>query len=58
MKNLLVDVYQVCSNKSPRVKIGPVPGVIDFPYMYYILVVKTFKKTCENPKDVELRYLA
>jgi hypothetical protein len=40
MKHLLVDVYQVCSNKSPRVKIGQSPGAIDFPYMY---IVKTLK---------------
>jgi hypothetical protein len=26
MKHLLVGVYQVCSNKSPGVKIGPSPG--------------------------------
>jgi hypothetical protein len=25
-----MDVYQVCSNKSFKVKIGPAPGVIDF----------------------------
>jgi hypothetical protein len=30
--------YQVCSNKCPGVKIGPAPGVIDFPYLY---IVKT-----------------
>jgi hypothetical protein len=27
----LSDVYQVCSNKDPGVKIGPALGVIDFP---------------------------
>jgi hypothetical protein len=26
MKNLLMSVYQNCSNKSPWVKIGPTPG--------------------------------
>jgi hypothetical protein len=26
MKYLLMGVYQVCSNKSPRVKIGPAGG--------------------------------
>jgi hypothetical protein len=31
MKYLLVGVYQVCSNKSPVVKSGPAPGIIDFP---------------------------
>jgi hypothetical protein len=32
MKRLLIDFYQLCSNKSPGVKIGPVGGeVIDFP---------------------------
>jgi hypothetical protein len=31
MKYLLVSVYQVCSNESPRVKIGLTPWVIDFP---------------------------
>jgi hypothetical protein len=41
LRYLAVDVYQVCSNKSPRVKIGHTPGVIDFPYMY---IVKTLKK--------------
>jgi hypothetical protein len=34
VKHLLVSVYQVCSNKSPGVKIGPTQGVIDFPYMF------------------------
>jgi hypothetical protein len=33
MKHVLMGVYQDCSNKSPGVKIGPAPGVIDFPYM-------------------------
>jgi hypothetical protein len=27
MKHLLMGVYQVCSNKSPWVKIGPARGV-------------------------------
>jgi hypothetical protein len=45
MQIFLVDVYQVCSNKSTRVKIGPVPGVIDFPYMF---IVKTLKKKNQN----------
>jgi hypothetical protein len=35
-EHLLVDVLQVCSIKSPRIKIGPAPGVIDFPYMYMV----------------------
>jgi hypothetical protein len=34
MKHLLMGVYQVCSNESPGLKIGPALGVIDFPYMY------------------------
>jgi SPX domain protein involved in polyphosphate accumulation len=33
MKHLPVSVFKVCSNKSPRVKIGPATGDIDFPYM-------------------------
>jgi hypothetical protein len=40
MKHHLVRVYQVCSNNSPGVKIGPALGVIDFPYLY---TVKTLK---------------
>jgi hypothetical protein len=48
-------VYQVCSNKSPGVKIGPAPGVIDFPYMH---IVKTLKSSLKEPKELELRYLA
>jgi hypothetical protein len=58
MKHLLADFYQVCSNKrlkNPRVKISPLPGGIDFPYMY---IVKLKKRSCENPKEVEFRYLA
>jgi hypothetical protein len=27
MKHLLMVVFQVCSNKSPRVETGPTPGV-------------------------------
>jgi hypothetical protein len=34
MKHCLVSVYQVCSIKSPGVKIGSALGVIDFPYLY------------------------
>jgi hypothetical protein len=34
MKDLLVGVYKVCSNKSPVVKIGPAPGGHCFPFMY------------------------
>jgi hypothetical protein len=34
MKHLLMGVYQVWSNKSLGVNIGPAPGVIDFPYNY------------------------
>jgi hypothetical protein len=30
MKHLLVDVYEHFSNKSPRIKIGPAPEVIEF----------------------------
>jgi hypothetical protein len=36
MKHLLEDDNQVYSNKGPRVKIGPAPGVIDIPYMYIL----------------------
>jgi hypothetical protein len=51
-----VDVYQVFTNKIPGVKIGPAPGVIDFPYMY---VVKNLNNLfCENQKALELLYLA
>jgi hypothetical protein len=43
-----VVVYQVCSNKSPRVKTGPAPGVIDFTYMFIVksknLLVKIQKR--------------
>jgi hypothetical protein len=54
MKYLLVGVYQVCSNKSPGVKIGPTQGVIVFPFMYK---VKTFKKSSvKKPKELEFRY--
>jgi hypothetical protein len=35
-------VYQVCSNKSPGVKIGPAPGVIDFPNMCIAKTSKIF----------------
>jgi hypothetical protein len=45
-------VYQVCSNKSPVVKIGPASGVIDFIFMY---IVKTLKN---KPRELELRYQA
>jgi hypothetical protein len=55
MKHLVVSVYKDYSNKSRRVKIGPAPGVIDFPYMY---IVNTEKKYCKNLKELELRYLA
>jgi hypothetical protein len=34
MKYLLVRLYKGCFNKSPGVKIGPAPGVIDFIYVY------------------------
>jgi hypothetical protein len=40
MKHVQMDVYQVCSNKSPGVKIGPAPGDIDFPDMCIV-----FEKT-------------
>jgi hypothetical protein len=42
-----VSVYKVFSNKSPGVKIGPVPGDIDFPYMCIIAKIKKifFEKT-------------
>jgi hypothetical protein len=53
MKHLLVDVYPVCSNKSSRIKIGPAPGVIDFPYMF-----KVKKFSCKKLKQLALRYLA
>jgi hypothetical protein len=33
IKHFLMDVYQVCSNKRPVVKIGPAQGDIDHPYM-------------------------
>jgi hypothetical protein len=47
MKHLIVGVCQVCSNKSHGVKIGPVPEVIYFPYMYRLKNLKSFflKKT-------------
>jgi hypothetical protein len=46
MKHVLMGVYQVYSNKCPGVKIGPAPGVIDFPYM---CIAKTSKiKVCSN----------
>jgi hypothetical protein len=42
IKQLLVSVYQVCSNKGPGVKIGPtLAGVIDFPYVYIYLTKLT-----------------
>ena len=31
----LMDVYKSCLFQSPRVKIGPAPGVIGFPYYIY-----------------------
>jgi hypothetical protein len=37
-----MDVYQVYSNKSPGLKIGPALGVIDFPYL---CIVKKNKKS-------------
>jgi hypothetical protein len=40
MKHVLMGVYQICSNKSPGVKIGPAPGDIDL-YVY----IKNLKKT-------------
>jgi hypothetical protein len=38
-------VYQVCSNKNPGVKIGPAPGVIDFPYM---CIAKTLRPSLKK----------
>jgi hypothetical protein len=36
MKHLLMSVYQICSNKSPGVKIGPAPWGHCFPYMHKV----------------------
>jgi hypothetical protein len=59
MKHLLVDVYQVDSNKRPRVKIAPLQETSDFPYIYmYFVKSKNRKSSCENSKEVELWYLA
>jgi hypothetical protein len=52
MKHLLVSVYQVCSNKSPGVKIGPAPGVIVFNYM---CIVKLKKSSFKKPNELELK---
>jgi hypothetical protein len=47
MKHVVMGVYQICSNKSPGVKIGPAPGVIDFIYVNS----KKFKKSSlKKPK--------
>jgi hypothetical protein len=52
MNHLLVSVYQVCSNKSPGVKIAPAPVVIDFPYMYVVKTLKNLlKKTQKTTKS-------
>jgi hypothetical protein len=49
-------LYQICSNKSPWVKIDPTLGVIDFLYMH---VVKTLKRILLiKPKELEPIYLA
>jgi hypothetical protein len=47
MKHVLMDVYQVCPNKSPGVKIGPARADIDFPYM---CIAKTKKSSLKKPE--------
>jgi hypothetical protein len=59
-------VYQICSNKSPGVKIGPAPEVIDFIYVYSKKLKKSFE-VCSNksprvkigpaPGDIYLPYM-
>jgi SPX domain protein involved in polyphosphate accumulation len=39
MKHLLVSVYNVVSNKSPLVKIGPAPGSL----ILFMCIAKTYK---------------
>jgi hypothetical protein len=57
MNHLLVDVYQVCSNKSLGVKIGPAPGGHCF--SLYDVYSKNLKKSSfKKPLELELRYLA
>jgi hypothetical protein len=59
MKHVLMDVYQVCSNKSPGFKIGPAPGVIDFPYMCIAKTHKIFfgKKQIARVKILSMKYI-
>jgi hypothetical protein len=44
MKHLPVSVFKVCSDKSPGVKIGPAPWVIDL-YVYRQNLDIFFEKT-------------
>jgi hypothetical protein len=58
MKHLLMGVYQVCSNKSPWVKIGPARGrgetyiqvsnlrAIMALLLFFIIVFLFFKRKC------------
>jgi hypothetical protein len=41
IKHLLDGVYQVCSNKSPWVKIGPAGVGAEIIVFHYMCVVKT-----------------
>jgi hypothetical protein len=50
-----MDVYQVCSNKSPGVKIGPAPGDVDFPYM---CIAKTLKIFLEKTRIARVKILS
>jgi hypothetical protein len=47
MKHVLMDLYQVCSNKSPWVIIGPAPGGIDFPNT---CIATTLKSSSKKPE--------
>jgi hypothetical protein len=45
-------IYQVYSNKGPGLKIGPTPGIIDFPCM---CKVKPSKIIFKKPKELEFK---
>jgi hypothetical protein len=56
MKHVLVDGYQVCSNKSPRVQIDTALGVIDFRYLFMSGLISPFNKInyCFEPNILEI----
>jgi hypothetical protein len=48
MKHLLMIVYQVCSNKSPWVKISPARVGEEVIVFHYMCVVKTYREKSSN----------